>query len=780
MFYSHLSIVIRNTFGSKYNGINIVGLSIGLAVTALVLLYARHEFSYDRFHEHHRNIVRISGKQSDTWFATLPPMHSGVLLSHQLPEVEKVVRLRRWPPKYISNGKEKFYESRVLFTDSGSKFFELFQFPLMYGRTKTALDENNSAAVTESVAMRLFGRSEVTGEVIQYDTMQLRITAVLKELPSNTHLNFSVLICNDRAMANAKAHFTYGLLTKTANRLLLQQKLMAITSPMNKSEHLQDCQILSLDDLHFDSNMTFEMRPPGNKAYLYIFLLIGLMILVLSCFNFINLSIALYAHRSKEIAVRKVIGASRSSIAKQFLLEAVFISMICVPLALAWLEFLLPYFNDYMGIRLENIFLQGIAGFASLLLLSAIIGLLAGLYPAVVLPRIHALVLFKKGLTTSLKGSHLRSCLVGFQITMLVMILSGSWVIHQQLSFIQKKDLGFTHEGVIKLRGAGMMDSLQFARIKAELLLLPSVVHVSHGLAPGDEDYGTPYQTEGSTTIHSDLIAFPVDKEYIATMGIQLLETDFRSLGENTASRIVLVNETLAKQLGRNCIGQQIVLYPGKEYEAKRTVNGIFRDFHFFSLHQPVVPMMLILRQVTTKPNENVLVKFQSRNLPETVASIAATARKVVTDIPLTPQLLDDSLTVLYDKEKKLSFFCMILLGVAVALSALGLVGLASHSAEARTKEIGIRKILGASITQLITILSAPFVRMAAIAWLVGCLLSYQLGTNWLQGFAYAIKLDAIPYLLTGVSILAILLLTVGLRTLTASLANPTESLRSE
>ncbi len=780
MIYSYILVALRN-FSRRglYHGINIFGLAVGLSVVAIVSLYVFHEKTYDSFHTQSNQIVRFSGKRGDTWFATFSPTHSSYLLENNLSSVEKTVRLRRFPPKYISVGQSKFFESNVLITDTGSKFFDLFDFPVLHGNKDLAMKNHNSVVLTETVAKKLFGDKNAVGEPIVYDTLNLTVTAVIKDLPSNTHMNFSVLICNDQAMKAASAHFTYGLLSKGTNPEDIKAKLMALPTSERKFEYLQDCKIIPLKDLHYEANMTFEMKPPGDKTYLLIFVIIGSMILVLTCFNFINLSIAMLSQRTKEIAVRKVVGASQKLVFVQLLLESSLVALFCFPITLALLEFLIPLFNGYMGILIENRLIQNLDWFVGSIITTIGVGLIAGIYPSWILPRINAVFLFKSGLLKGAGSIGTRSALIGFQLLIVVIMLSGSWIIEDQLNFIQDKDLGFDHKSVLKLERSGMIDSTQFATLKTQLLSHHAILSVSHGLVPGDEDYGTPYKLQGSE-VNNNLIAFPAGKEYLSTLGIKLLQTDYDQSAENLPDRIVLVNETFAKLMGEDCIGKEVVLYPGKDYEATRVVNGVFKDFNFFSLHQPMVPMMISLRTASAYPNENILIKVDSKNRREAEAHIKKVTLETVDNIPLTLRPLDESLAEYYQNENRLLVFSRVLLAVSVILSILGFVGLSSYLTELRTKEIGIRKVLGASTLRLVYTLGSSFVKITMIAFAIGSVLSFFVLKNWLSAFAYQTSITGTPFAITCVAVALILMVSVGFHALKTAKSNPSNLLRSE
>jgi putative ABC transport system permease protein len=782
MLFSYLSITLRNFLRRPvYSAINILGLTFGLAIAGLSALYLNHELSYDAFHPGAENIYRISGQQSDTWFASLSTRYSNALFENQFAEAEKTVRIRRWPAKYIQYRDEVFYERKVFFTDPRSDFFTLFNFKSVSGNLQNALRDPNSVVITESVAARIFGSSDAVGQGLTFDTLELKVTAVIEDLPSNTHLDFKVLITNENAMARASALSTYCVIGHKENFTKLKKKLMAVSVPSAEFSALQDCKIIPLKDLHYEGNLTYEMKPAGNKMYLLVFTLIGSAILLLSCFNFINLSVAVYAQRAKEIAIRKIVGAGRKHISIQFLIESVSMTLVAFPFVLLLLQLTLPWFNSFMSINLENSFLVNVRGFFLLLTVTAAVGLFAGAYPAFILPRINALALFGKSKITALGSLNLRTVLVAFQITVMIVMLSGSIIIQTQMRYLNEKDLGFQREGIIKLKGAWSVDSTQYATIKTKLLQNPRIVSVSQGFAPGDEEYGFPFRAEGSDIVYNDLISFGTDADYIRTLEFKLLQLQDGLSLDKHESPIVLVNETLAKRLGyHDPIGKCVVVAPGKKHERNRIINGVFTDFHFFSLHQGMAPMMLTLRRTGSGINENILVRVNTSGISESVDYISATVREVAPNIPLTPEFLDDSLAKLYEKEQKLSLFSTILLSITILLSALGLVGLSSYVAQLKTKEIGIRKVLGASISSILQLISAPFVKLAFLAFVVGSCVSWYLMHSWLQTFTYRVPISFDFYLYTFAGLLVLLLLTVGSHALKASMADPVKSLKSE
>ena len=758
----------------------IIGLALGLSAAAIVILYTRHELSYDGFHRQADRIYRLSGRQDGVWFAALSAPYASALCQQPFPEVEKVVRIRRWPPRFIRRGEDKFYEPNTFFTDTGSTFFNFFDFPFVEGNPATALSAPHSVVLTSSLAMKLFGREDVLGQPLLYDSFPLVVTGVIKDLPSNTHFQFNMLIAEEGPMKKATAMFTYCALRPEVNIGALRQKLLSLPRPANRWSALEDAVIMPLKDIHFKSSFQYEMKPPGNKLYFYLFLLTGGLIILLTCANYMNLSIALYAERKKEIAVRKVVGAGSIQLALQFLVESVVLALICLPLTNALVELVLPSFNSFMNIRMDNELVRSWQGFGLLAGATLLIGVLSGAYPALVLPRIKAISLFKKQTFLGRGGLSLRQVLVGFQVTVLVVMISSSWMIRNQLQYMQETDLGFTRQGVLKLKGAGMVDSAQFYTLKNELLRNSAIREVSQGLVPGDEEFGFTFRAEDGTEVRHGVISFGTDYDYLKTLGVKLLRSSFQDLSKESPRRVVLVNETLVRQIGyKDPIGKRVVIEPGKG-ESVATIDGVFRDFHFSSFHHPMPPMLITVRPYGGGISNNILVAMKMSGLKETLAFIREKTQAIIPDTPLTPEFLDEGLNRLYDKEEKLFFLNKVLLLVNVCLAVLGLLGLSAYLSELRTKEIGIRKVLGASNQDILGLLGRSFLKMTFWAVVAGWALAAIFIHQWMKNFVYRVPFSWTIPAGTAVVLIGLILLTVGVNTLRAARANPVKTLRTE
>lgn len=781
MLRNYFILTWRNLSRRKfYSTINILGLSLGLTAAAILILYTRHEKSYDKFHSSADRIYRVSGQNETTWFAALFASYSNGIYKGEFPEVETTARLRRWTPRFMKYGEDKFFEKKILITDPGSTFFSLFDFPFIAGNANDALKYPYSVVLTASIAEKFFGKSDPMGQTLIYDTLSLTVTGVIKDLPSNTHFDFKILVTDAKKMNEASAMFTYCLLRDNTNIQQFESRIMGLPKPENKHMVLKKVSVQQVPKLHFESEMTYEMKPKGSRAYLLLFNLVGLLIVVLSCSNYMNLSIAMYAERKKEIAVRKVVGAGNLRLALQFIGEAVCISLLCLPLTWVLLELSLPWFNQFMQISLHNDFSSSFTGFGILMGVTVMMGIISGLYPALVLPKLKAITLFKKINIASRGGLNMRWGLVTFQVSILVMIISGSWIIYNQMGYLQQKDLGFKKEGVLKLTGASWVDSSQYYTLKNELLKNPAIKSVSNGFAPGDEDYGVPFKGPASPTVYNDLISFGTDYDFPSTLGLEVVQADFTDISKEKPKRLVLINETLAQRLGyKDAIGKQVILSPGDRNRAY-TINGVVKDFHFFSLHRAVSPMVFFIRPFGGGISENILINIETTDLAGTLAFINKQTNALIPQIPLTPQFLDDSLDQLYNKEQKLATISQVSLFITLFLSVIGLMGLAAYLVELRTKEVGIRKILGASTFSILRLLSFSFTRMAILAIIIGSSLSVILMNQWLKNFEYKTTISWMVFAGTAVILLLIIMIAIGTRTVKAAISNPVKSLRTE
>lgn len=760
---------------------NIFGITAGLVAVGFTVLYLEHELSYDTFHPKTSNIYRISYKNKSGWFASLAKPYSNAVYEGILPEVESTIRVRRWGAQYTHVNDQKFYEQKLLITDPGSHFFDFFYFPLLEGNRDEVLQKEYSVVLSSSLAAKYFGNKSAVGEVIRLDTISLTVTGVFADLPSNTHLSFDLLITFKRAMDEASGHFIYVLLNDAPNIAALESKIMLLpieTTAFYKPEAMR---LINLPDLHFEGNLTYELKPPGSISSLWILGSIGLTILLIAGTNYINLSIALYAYRSKEIAVRKSIGASSVTLTHQFLIESAAEVVLAFTLSIGIVYLLMPAFNDLMQIRVDGPFSS--TGFMIVmpLLVCAIAGL-ATLYPTLILPRIRILDLFKSSGITSHHGLRLRKALLVVQFAVLFFVCCSTWIINDQFFFMKNKDLGFRKEGVIKIKRVWDIDSARYQRLKSVLLQHPAVIAVTEGYVPGDEDYGYQYRGENSLDQYEGLLIHSTDHDYLSTIGVRAKEGIILNEDKDQwPGKVCVINETLAKQLGyKQAVGHTITLRPGLKNERTYTIDGVVHDYHFFSLHNAVAPIMLMLHSRSNYVEENILVKVQTSRLEETLRHVRKNLEAIAPDVPAQIGFLDDDIEKMYLQEARLEKNIRILVVLSIILSLTGLVALCTYLIEFRMKEIAIRKVFGAETWNIISLFLKIFLRVVIAAFVIGGIASWFVMDRWMESFAYRIQVAPTIYLITFFGILAITFLLSILQSMRAVRINPVKLLKED
>lgn len=757
---------------------NILGLTIGLAAVGFSVLYFQHELTYDAFHSKARKLYRISYQNDAGWFASLHRKYVEALMQDTIPEIEDMTRLRRWYPKFVHVGDQKFYESKVMLTDPGAHLFNMFDFPFKEGVATKALEQPNSVVISSSLAKKYFGDKSALGEHIHFDTIPLTVTGVFEDLPTNTTFTFEMLLCNEAAMKTANASFTFVQLREGTDLDKLEAKIFS--TPVNDRYHImKDMRIMPLTTLHFDANLTYEMKPAGNRSYLWILGAIGCTILLIAFTNFINLSVALYARRSREIAVRKSVGASSSSLARQFYLESLITIGLSFVVALISMYALMPSLNLLLELRLPDP-LTSTPFIVTMIVLIPVMTIIGGVYPSVILPRIHILDLFKQTGITTHHGMRLRMFLLGFQLIVLFFVCCALWVIYGQFSYIKNKDLGFKKEGVIKIRRAWEVDSAQFHTIKAELLRHSIIEGVSQGYAPGDEDYGMPFRGDDTDKIQEGALVQMSDYDYLSVLGIRPVDG---AIVENNIDKLprksVIINQAMAKALGYDKpIGRGISMDPGTPEEKSYTIDGVVSDFHFNSLHHSIVPQVFFLRKVSTYVAENILIKVNPVNVVGAVDLVKEQINEVIPGIPVEVSFLDTDLEKLYKQETRLSKVVTILVTISLLLSVVGLVALCSYMIEFRQREIAIRKVLGAATSSIISLFTTVFVRTTIFSFIIAAPLCYFAMSKWMQAFAYREQIQVSWFVYVLIAVVAIIGGLAASQTIRAANMNPAKVLK--
>ncbi|QJD78653.1 ABC transporter permease [Spirosoma rhododendri] len=807
MFRNYLKVAWRNLIRNKaFSAINIVGLAFGLATCLLIGLYLLDELSYDRFNANADRMVRVvfravmnGGEINEA--SVMPPVAQ--TLKKDYPEVEAATRIRTAGAPAITVGTKTFRDDQLAYVDTN--FFQVFSLPLVQGDAKTVLSQPNTAVISADLARKYFGNANPVGRLLtikSWNTL-VRITGVIEKVPTNAHFHFDLFLSMAGvAEANSTSwmtsnFYTYLVLAKGYDPKQLEAKLPQTVSTymgpqvqqafgMSMAQFSQKGNRLSLrlqplTDIHLHSNLTSELEANGDSQYVYIFGAIALFMLLIACINFMNLSTAGASKRAREVGVRKVMGSARQSLTNQFLIESLLLTMVALVLAVGIVWLVLPLFNELAG---KTLALQiGDAGWLlpMLLLLGLLVGVLAGSYPAFFLSSFKPITVLNGGQRAGNQGSlGLRSGLVVVQFFISIILTIGTTVVYQQLNYIQHKKLGYTKEQVLVLPDAWQLGQ-KATVFRDQILRDPRVANASMSgyLPAGPSNTNNYLMHPGSNpTQLIKAIRYDVDYAYIPTLGMQLAAGRNFSKAYGTDSSGVILNETAARILGwdGNAIGKTIGHTESDDTQKTYTVIGVVKDFHFRSLHEAIAPLVMAL----TPDQGTLIVKVKTDDVAGLLASLKTEWENLATDTPFTYSFLDRRYNETYLAEQKTGRILGIFAGLTIFVACLGLFGLAAFTAEQRTKEIGVRKVLGASVVSIITLLSRDFVKLVLIAIVIASPVAYYAMNRWLSNFAYRIDISWWVFVLAGLLAVSIALLTVSFQSIRAALVNPVKSLRSE
>jgi putative ABC transport system permease protein len=789
-----------------FSFINIAGLSIGTLCCLYILVYVDEQYSYDKWEDHAADIYRVrstlklSGDKMDM-ASSSPPIAPA--MKREFPEVQQVTRVFNarlfGEDQHLFKYKDKaFYEKEVLYVDS--TFFDLFNYRLVRGDAVRALRDPFTVVMKQSVAAKLFGDEDPIGKTIKiYDKSgveNLRVTGIIDESTERrSHMVADVYITmNSGSIGNiirgndnwggSNMVWSYVKLRPGADAAALEKKLAPFlehygaqemkTAGLEKVMHLQP-----IGDIHTTPGLVMEVSPPVGGGFLSILLMIALLIQVMACINFMNLSTARATRRAKEVGVRKVIGAGRFDLIRQFLAESLLLSLIGVMLAVPLLLVLLPYLNDITRADISPSFFSDVRFWGSLAALVACTGLLAGSYPAFYLSAFQAIRVIKGNFTSRVSATGIRRTLVVFQFGLSIVLISGIVVIYSQLQYIKNKDLGYNtaQKLILNVYTQGVGPGLG-----EELRGLPGV----NGVTKSSAQLGSPmigdekvYQAGSDVAHGEDADMLYTDQYFARTAGFRFVSG--HDFGDHDTGKVIL-NETLAKRLRIDpAKAEGMILYsswPGAPL-SKWTVKGVVRDFNVRSLHDDVRPLLLIC-----KPASPLLSSFMiDCNTPDyttLLTRIGAVWHKYVPGVPLEYTFLDEDVQKQYEAEAKLAAIINSFTAMAILISCLGLFGLAAFSAEQRSKEIGVRKVLGASVGGIVKLLSADLLKLIVIALVIATPVSWWVMHKWLQGFAYRVDIRWWMFAFSGLIATGIAFITVGFHTIRAAGANPVKALRSE
>ena len=798
MFKNYFKTAFRNLLRHKgYAAINIAGLATGLAAFWMIALYVADELSYDRFNANADRIVRVV--QHASWDGgnlnialTSPPFAPALKAAY--PEIEEAVRIDPEGGGVITYEDKKIKADDIIFADNS--ILKIFSYQFLNGDATTALANPGSIVITESLAKKLFGSVDnASNKTIYFDNHYGNtVTGVIKDIPGNSQLRFSGVrsLSVDPKEGWQNSHlYTYLLLTKGANYKSLEKKLPQFAAnTIQKEMKVKDyrMELQPLTSIHLHSNLDYEISPNGSIGRVYTFIALALLILLIAIINYINLSTARSSSRVREVGVRKAIGSGKGHLAGMFISEAVLVTFIAAIIGVYIVYLTLPFFNLLTGKEL-SIWRFGVANTLFLLVgFSMLVGMLSGIYPSFFLARFKTIPALK-GEMGNMKGNiFFRKSLVVFQFMITVVMICGSIIIYQQLQFALHSNLGFNKDQVLTFHIDDRNVRNQLPALKAQLLQSPLIKGVSAAGNPiGNNDLGTyGYEFEkndGAASDNSKLVQeLMVDPEYLETMEIKLVKgRNFSNDIPTDTSGSILVNETLAKELGwKEAIGKHMLKVNDDDGKtAPRQVIGVVKDFHTYSLQHKVSALVMIMPP-NTKEEDNLYVKLAKGKIPEGLAYLNNIYRQFDKKNPVEYHFLDENFAKQYTAEEKQGEIALIFTILAVIIACLGLFGLATFTAGQRTKEIGIRKVLGASVNNIVQMLSADFLKLILLAVLIAFPIAWFAMNKWLQDFAYRIHIGWQVFVLAGFIALLIAFTTIVTQAIKAALANPVESLRSE
>lgn len=800
MFKNYFKIAIRSMLKQRlYTGINVLGLGVGLACCLLIGLFINHELSYDKFHENAENTYRIelnykyggeTGKSAMTPTALLPA------LNREFEDVEagtRVFRVGMFSPVAIQNGEDQYQEEGFLYVDS--TFFDVLTFPLISGDEKNVLTDPYSIVLSESTAMRYFGNTDVLGNSLLVNNIEFIVTGVVENVPDNSHVTFDMLASFSSLSASKEEiwgsanYTTYVTLNKHTD---LDQIIKSIDNRVKEAlgkdffegENSLNYTFKPIRDIHLKSEVTVELEPQGDIKYVYIFALIGLLILTIACVNYMNLATARSADRSREVGMRKVLGAMRKQLFYQFIGESFVVTILAIFIAIILVNFLLPLFNVLTGKALlistvfSPIFLLGI------LIVMIVVGFMAGAYPALALSGFKPIQVLKGNSFKSKSGAWVRKSLVIFQFGISIFLIIGTMVIYKQLNFMSEKKLGYNKQNVLVVPIDRIIRK-NFNQIKDELLREQDVINVSVGSdSPAEVMGGYSMYVDGMNE-GSDLAinAVTVDKDFVTTMEMELVAgTNFTDSDEQLATMekredrvfAFIVNEELLKQLyisPEDAVGLKAEIY-GRKGE----IRGVVKDFHFAPLHRKINALAMFI-----EPSQYnlMLIRVKTNEVSRTLDRLGDKWKTLAPHRPFEYEFLDQEYARLYSGEQRLGKIFSIFASLAIIIACLGLFGLISFTAIQKAKEIGVRKVLGASVSGLVLLISSDFAKLVIIAFLLAAPLGYYAMDTWLQDFEYRINVGLLPILSSVVLAVLITFITISYQAIKSASLNPAEVLRN-
>jgi len=809
MILNYFKTAYRSLLKNKgFTALNILGLSLGLISCLLIIFYVVDELSYDGYNTKANRIYRVNedlklGENNVFYAVAMPPLAK--TLKAEFSYVENTVRIKNAGSLHVKLNNSSVLENGFAFADPS--LFDVFTLPMINGNPKTALAEPNSVVITESTAIKYFKNTAVLGKFIPVDgNTLLKVTGVIKDIPKQSHFKFDFFISMSSFKDSESNEWlrsdynTYVLFKNPGDHKKLEAALPAFLnkfsgddmrnqlhqtmSEFEKGGSFFRLNLTALTDIHLKSNRTGELGPNSTVQYVYIFSAIALFILLIACVNFMNLSTARSANRAREVGVRKVLGSAKKHLIAQFLIESILLTFIATVIAITVASMLLPAFNQLSGKNL-TITTQTLTWLVpALLSIVVVVGLLAGSYPAFYLSAFQPIQVLKGKLAAGFKGSKLRSFLVVFQFSISIFLIIGTLVIYNQLHYIQNRDLGYNRNQVLIVNNAFELGD-QASIFKNEVKQLSDVADATMtGFLPTSGWKNTAVFFKDAVFDQKKAL-FPqvweIDEDYVKTLGMKMVAGRSFSSEMRTDSSGIIINEAAAKFLGlKNPLNQPLYRSNGGNQTVANSkqyhIVGVVKDFNFSSLRNVISPMVLVLG----KNNNSLSVKVSMANLPSLMRQITDKWKSLSPGVQMNFSFMDQDFEASYRTEQRVGTIFIVFTSLAIIIACLGLFGLAAYAAEQRTKEIGVRKILGASIGAITGMLSFDFIKLVLLSILVALPAGWYVMNKWLQSFVYRDSIHWWMLALAGFAAVFIALITVSYQSIKAALSNPVNSLRAE
>ncbi|UCG27797.1 MAG: ABC transporter permease [Bacteroidales bacterium] len=806
MFHNYLKITLRNLANNKlFSFINIFGLSVGIACTFLIVLNIQDELSYDRFFKDGNRIYRVSLNRiypdNQIGYAIIPSS-IGEAMENDFPEVESCTRLFTQDQEIIFRyGENIFREKYFILADSN--FFDFFHYPLIKGDSKEVLKTPNGLVLTESMALKYFGSTDVIDSTLTTAFGEFLVTGICEDLPYNTHFRFDFIGPLSRTgLLNVQDYIsfsvkTYLKLREDTNPDNLEAKFpelvrkyaagqiesrMGVTfDDYTAAGNGYHYYLTPLKDIHLHSHLENEIKPNGNIIYVYIFISIAIFLLIIACINFMNLSTARYADRAREVGMRKILGGQKKQLVWQFLGESLAVTFSSMLLSVVLTELMLPAFNNLAGKTLIISYFGNWFTIPVLAGLTLFVGFFAGSYPSFYLSTVQPIQFMRGKFSTSRGGIFMRNLLVIFQFGVSITLIAVTLLVSRQMKYFFNKDLGFERENIVLLERAGFLGENMDA-FKQELMKYPGIESVasSNTLISGGYYFGMFFQVDNLTSEILTSRGMVIDYDYIPTLGLHLIEGRGFSKIYNDSLSIIL-NESAVKEFGlKDPVGSKLYLNNEPNGTALMTVVGVVQDFHYNSLHQDIKSFVLFSNTGPFGGFGILNIRIGKENQHQTIKHIEQRWEEFIPDQPVSYTFLDDRLGNMYNNEKTSGKVFGVFSLLAIIIAGVGLFGLAAFVARKRTKEIGIRKVMGSSINRVALLLSVSFAKLVGIAFVVATPIAFIAIKKWLQNFAYRTPVSIWIFILAGLMALLVALFTISFHTVKVANSNPADSLRYE